>query len=652
MATTDDFKFLNRISELSLEELISEELFDELFSLDEFKRQKYRILLEKRCSDVRLAKKDFDRVFKGRESKQKSFEKSLKLGFVQDGNSKLLNFGQDEELVCGAWDTSMEGIFLNTQLGGIVCACRHPIYPEQIYCNVQTGEYKVKLKYFLRGSWREVIVDRDTISSVNKITALSNKGIQVTSENARYLIKFLNEVESLNNDKLTESQSTSKFGWLNDEFMPYCEGIEFDNQDALRPLFKSIDQAGDPAEWALAVSEIRQSKRIELQLYFAASLSSVLIEPYGSLPFIVSLFGGTGLGKTVALMYAASIWGNPCEGGYISDAKSTPAALEAKLDCLNNMPLMIDDIAQVQNQYEGKFENLIYQWCSGRGKERSNIKLGLNKPGSWRCCILTNGERSLAAEATQGGAVNRIIEIELLEELFSNGQKIANVFRRNYGYFGRQFVEVGLPALATEDKTWQEVMIQGVDEYLLRLRQMSKECEDPKEDKQLIPLALILWVDRILDERFFRDGITIDIEQAFDLLLSKNEVSENVRCYEYIQEQLAVHHGHFMKDSETNPAENIDAWGFYEDNGSTAVIFANAFARIIREGGFQARAFLGWAKAKGYIECQNKRFQKQIRWKGKQLRAVVLRVQTDVEIDPETGFVTVEEDALNDLPFD
>ena len=648
----DDFKYLNRIPTLSREEIISQEFFDELFSLDEFERNRYKISIKDRLKAVGLTIGDFDQLYIARENKQKALVKALRAGFVQGGESKLIHFGQDEELICGTWDASMDGIYINSTMGGILCACRHPIYPEQVYCNVQTGEYKVKLRYFLRGFWREVIVDRDTISSANKIVTLSNKGIQVTSENAKLLVKFLSEVEALNSDKITESQSTSKFGWLDGKFMPYCDGIEFDNQDALRPLFKSINQAGDAAEWLVAVSEIRQTKRLELQIYFAASLASVLIEPYGSLPFIVSLFGGTGLGKTVALMYAASIWGNPCEGGFISDAKSTPVALEAKLDCLNNMPLMIDDIAQVQNQYDGKFSQLIYMWCSGRGKERSNVNLGLNKPGSWRCCILTNGERSLAAETTQGGAINRIIEIELIEELFEDGQKTANIFRKNYGYFGRLFVESILPRLADEEHTWQEIMIKEVDEQLLQLRKMSKASGDPKEDKQLIPLALILWVDKILAEKCFMDGIRIDVNRAFDLLLSKSEVSENVRCYEYIQEQLAVHHGHFTKDANTKTSENVDVWGFYEDNGATVMIFVSAFEKILREGGFQPRTFLGWANSKNLIDGHKGRFKKQVRWNEKRLYAVCLKLPTDVEVDPDAGFATVSDEDLNDLPFD
>ena len=645
----NDYKFLNRISELSKDELISHEFFDELFSKDDVDRKRLKISIKERVKEVKLNVGDWEDIFNAREDKQKAIIKAMKQGFFQ-GESKTLNFGQDKELLCGIWDTSMAGVFWN-DTWGMKCACSHPIYPDQIYCNVQTGEYKVKLKYYLRGSWRETIVSKSDISSSNRIVSLADKGIQVTSENAKLLVKFLNEVEAMNNDKIIESQSTSKFGWLNDKFMPYCEGIEFDNQDALRPLFKSISKAGTFADWIVTVSEIRKTKRLELQLYFAASLASVLIEPYGSLPFIVSLFGGTGLGKTVALMYASSIWGNPCEGGYLSDAKSTPTALEAKLDCLNNMPLMIDDIAQVQYQYEGKFSSLIYAWCSGRGKERSNVNLGLNKPGSWRCCILTNGERSLAAEVSQGGAVNRIIEIELIEELFKNGQKVANVFRKNYGYFGEAFVDRALPALAEEGHTWQEVMIREVDQVLARLRKKSEESEDLKEDKQLIPMALMLWVDKFVEERFFRDGILIDEDRAFDLLLSKDDVSEGQRCYEYIIEQLAIHHGHFTKDEDTKAADNIDVWGFYKGD-ETAVIFVSAFEKLIRDGGFQPKTFYGWAKTKELIKCDKKKYKKLVRWSNKRVYAIFLKLPSDLNVDPETGFVTVDDESLSDLPFD
>lgn len=645
--------FLNRIDQLSIQEITSEEFFDELFSVEEFKRLKYKLEIENRCKEIGLTKGHFDKLYKLRDAETKAMIKGMKQG-IFEGEGYVLDFGEDEpKLSCGLWIANMDGIFIETAFGR-VCACRHPIYPSEIYCNVLTNEYKIKLRYFLRGLWHEIIVDREAISSANKIVGLSNKGIQVTSENARYLVKFLNEVEALNGSAIMEKKSTSKFGWINGQFMPYTAGIEFDNEDSLRPLFKSINRCGSMADWLCEVVDIRKKKRLELQIYFAASLASVLVEPCGSLPFIISLFGGTGLGKTVALMYAASIYGDPCEGGFISDAKSTPTALEVKLDCLNSLPLMIDDIAQVQNQYEGKFSQLIYQWCSGRGRERSNLKLGLSKSGSWRNCILTNGERSLAAETSQGGAVNRIIEIELTQELFEDGTRTANCFRKNYGFFGELFVEQLMQIQGEDGESWQTVVAREVGEILTELKQKSKDSGDEKEDKQLIPLAEILWTDRFVEKTFFHDGILIDLDEAFALLKSRSEISEHNRCYEYIQEQLAVHGSHFLKDAEAEPNMTIDPWGYYKDNGRSVVIFANAFNRMLKEASFQAKSFLGWAKANNLIEFDEKenRNQKRIRWKGKLLRAVILRVQTEYETDPQTGFVKIPDDVDVDLPFD
>ena len=204
----NNLKFINRINELSIQEITSEEFFDELFSVEEFKRLKYKLDIENRCKEIGLTKRSFDKLYKVRENEQKEVIKSMKRGFFE-GEGNVLDFGDDvPQLSCGMWVANKEGIFLDTVFGR-VCACRHPIYPAEIYCNVLTNEYKLKLRYYLRGYWHEIIVDREVISSATKIVSLSNKGIQVTSENARYLIKFLNEVEALNAMTIQEKKSTS-----------------------------------------------------------------------------------------------------------------------------------------------------------------------------------------------------------------------------------------------------------------------------------------------------------------------------------------------------------------------------------------------------------------------------------------------------------
>ena len=95
----DDFKYLNRIPTLSREEIISQEFFDELFSLDEFERNRYKISIKDRLKAVGLTIGDFDQLYIARENKQKALVKALRAGFVQGGESKLIHFGQDEELI-------------------------------------------------------------------------------------------------------------------------------------------------------------------------------------------------------------------------------------------------------------------------------------------------------------------------------------------------------------------------------------------------------------------------------------------------------------------------------------------------------------------------------------------------------------------------
>ena len=59
----------------------------------------------------------------------------------------------------------------------------------------------------------------------------------------------------------------------------------------------------------------------------AASLSSVLLEPLGALPYVFHLWGRSGFGKTLSLMLAQSIWGNPDNGALVRTLNMTNNAM-------------------------------------------------------------------------------------------------------------------------------------------------------------------------------------------------------------------------------------------------------------------------------------------------------------------------------------
>ena len=66
------------------------------------------------------------------------------------------------------------------------------------------------------------------MASATKILQLADYGVAVTSENARYLVRYLADVEALNQYKIECKTSTGKLGWARDEFMPYGFDIEID----------------------------------------------------------------------------------------------------------------------------------------------------------------------------------------------------------------------------------------------------------------------------------------------------------------------------------------------------------------------------------------------------------------------------------------
>lgn len=618
--------------------LLDPELFDEIFDIDsELEREQMHIKLEEQAKALGV-KSAFDRMYKAkaRDFKKEQRAETQKLTKIE-GGSYVTNFsGQDNPLECGSWQCDDSGVSVVTD-NGILTACSHPIYTSGILVNAETGDYKVVIRFKVRGRWRETIEDRDTIASSNKIVALASKGIRVTSENAKLLVRYLADIEALNEDIVIEKTSTSRLGWIGQTFMPYEQDIVFDNEQNLRSLFNSIHINGNREKWYSHLKEIRQDKRFEVQVYLAASLASVLVEPCGTLPFIVSLWGGTGLGKTVALMLATSVWADPSEGAYMTDAKATTTAMEIRLDCLNSLPMTLDDMAQIKNQYDGDFSELVYRWCAGKGRDRSNQRLGLNKLTSWRNCTLTNGERSLISESMQGGAVNRIIDVEIDDKpLFKDGNKSSKIFRQNFGYCGREFVEV------IQEIGFEEIN-KMAEEKVRQLKEIAKKKNQEKEDKQIFPMALILLADQIATEKLFLDGIYLDAEQCCDLLKNRGEVSENKRAYDYLKDMITVESFHYAESIDEAINGNTAFYGYYQDE-NTVVIIRSLFDKILEQGGYQSKTFLSWAKKNNIVECDKRGCPtKTVRIKGNVNKCVIISL---VDLDEE------EEDLYDEIPFD
>ena len=615
--------------------IVSRELIEEIFEEEDEIERSYMI------ADCSLRAKDlgvlaiFKKLIAERSKIQREINKeaSRQGSLQQKQNMTDFAIPQDKaytNMLCGSWVANENGIVSYNVMGMEQRACHHPILPVRRLSNIETSDEKITLAFKRDYIWREITVDKDVISSASKITALSSKGISVTSENAKYLVRYLNDVENMNADAIELSTSTSKLGWHGTEFIPFDNDIVFDGDTRFKDLFKAIHTKGNEDKWLKCVRGIRSDNRMETKMLLAASFASVLVKVIGCLPFFVDLWGETEGGKSVALMLAASVWANPDESQYIGDYKSTDVALEVRADVLNNLPVLLDDTSNATKKIVDDFENIIYRLCSGKGKSRSNKELGTNRENNWKTCFITNGERPLSGYVNQGGAINRIIEIEAGNHIFKNPQKTVDILKANYGFAGRRFVEV--------------VREIGKDEIKRMYDEICDELfQQDKMQKQAMSLACILLADKIATESIFEDGQYISMDDAKKCLIDRTELSENQRCYNYLLDQVAMNSFRFTDECQT------ERWGTVEDG--YAIIYPTVFDRLCRAEGFSKKSFISWAAKKDIVQVDGKGYPKQRKIDGKNVRAVSLKLDNGLTTD-ENGFIKVDEYIQNDLPFD
>lgn len=615
---------MKKIEEVTKSDLLSKEFMQEVFDEeDEIERGANIALLMDRARELK-AYTEFKVLLDAfRKAEREALPEKTKGTLCQ-----WTNFESDEydNMICGYWNATERGIL---KPNSDEYACYHPILPVERLKNIETGAEQIKLAYKRNGTWHEIVVPKSLIASASKIVALAEQGIAVTSENAKLLVKYLSDVENQNDNFIKIKRSTSKFGWLNKDFIPFDGDIIFDGDMKFKQVSESVTTQGSYTTWLDHVRTVRARKRIESKFCLAASFASVLVAPLRGLPFFVDLWGGTEAGKSVALMLAASVWANPDENAFIGDYKSTETALEAKADMLNHLPMLLDDTSNQNRRLAENFESLVYVLCSGKGKTRSNKDIGINRESRWKNCIITNGEKPLTSYVNQGGAMNRILEISCDSYIFEDPRLTASIAKANYGYAGREFIKV-----------LKEIGVEGLME--IQKGFLDKLDNDEKMQKQSLSLSIVLTADKIATDYIFKDGEYIDIEEAKQVLIDKNELSDNERCYRFILDRVVANRGRFDPRNE-----NIEQWGVIEDN--YVLMISTALSRLCKEEGYSRLSFLKWASDKGLIQGNGGRYDFTKKSNGICVKYVKIKILDDNEL--LSDFVDVSEEYKDNIPF-
>lgn len=449
-----------------------------------------------------------------------------------------------------------------------------PVLPTAILENMDTHTEKLELSFFKHEGWRTLVTERSVTANRNSIIKLADKGLEVNSDNAGTLVKYIADVVAGSLFCLPHKPAKSVMGWVDDEFMPYTDKITFDGDDQFKHLYKAISTKGKLKDWVEFVRPLRSS--LDLRLCMATAFASPLIEIIGENPFVFHLWGVTGSGKTVAIMVAMSIWGDPSMGKLTRTMNMTANSMLSTAAFLRNLPFAGDELQTIKSRWTN-YDNLIM--CITEGIDRGRMSYDkVNETRAWKCSFIFSGEEPCIKQASGGGAKNRVIEVECKNKVVENGNLVANFVRTHFGCAGKPYIE----QLSNEDVN--ELYKANFAEIL--------DTTDTT-DKQAGAMALILTADHIASKLFWPGEPALTIAQIQKYLSSANEVDVVERAYEFVRNAIAENRNNFNKDSK-------QVWG--DISGNFAYFNKNVLARIMNDEGFDFDAVKAkWAE-RGYLE--------------------------------------------------
>ena len=231
--------------------------------------------------------------------------------------------------------------------------------------------------------------------------------------------------------------------------------------------------------------------------------------------------------------------------------------------------------------------------------------------------------------------MNRILEVHALTRIFKDPHETAEIVKHNYGFAGREFVDV------IKGISDAELMVQ----YESIVEELRAAAGD-RMQKQIMSLAVIVLADRIATDNLFFDGLYIPVPVALNLLSDPDEVSAHERCYKYLVDEIHMNKSRFDSDKP------IEQWGIVESD-SVICLFPTAIARMCANGGYSFKAFKDYAVKRGLFQVDGKgNPQKQKKIGGKNVRMYFMKLPDEDETPAKDDFIEVSEDDDSGLPFD
>ncbi|MBS4026666.1 MAG: DUF927 domain-containing protein [Clostridia bacterium] len=484
-----------------------------------------------------------------------------------------------------------------------ICACPVPVILTKRLRNIDSGEEKIELAYYRDKRWHHITAPRATVFNRQGLIQLGNRGLPVSSENARYLIDFLFDLERENLNVLPLQQSLSRMGWISStKFIPGShDGIELDADGGTgeATLAHGYRESGTLTDW---INDIKPLLKYPIARFMlAASFAGPMLKIFNQRVYFIHNWGPSRGGKTAALKAALSVWGEP--EVIMANFNSTRVGLERLAAFYSDLPLGVDE-RQVVGDKQGLIESLVYMLGMGKGKTRGSKGGGTQKMNFWRTIVLTTGEQPLSSDSSSTGIKTRVAEIYGLPIPDENlARKTHDTTKENFGTAGVAFIK-RLIQEATNNmdeikeyytKTKEAIAVHFADNVSSHIDLVTATC--------LADYYANQWIfDK--DENTAAKEAAALAETILSYLESALESDESNRAYEYIISWYYVHKSYFGGDAREQ---------YGHTDGNKLYVYPTAFDKAMKEGGFSSTRILrDWAE-QGIIDTETRANKKRFK---------------------------------------
>lgn len=518
--------------------------------------------------------------------------------------------------------------------------------------NISDGTYGCRLTVFYDNKSISILVKRDVISTISKITELSLKGFPIHSVNAGAVILYLDAQLHASLETIPEIKTTSTPGWQHYEgitFFVYGKKailpsgcsytIERDDSTSDRSFIDSYKISGSFDVWLVAFIWAKQFPIVLFQ--FAAALAAPLLELLGVANFTIHVWSESTRGKSAGLQLCVSFFGCPTKSGLIKTWRTTTNAAEARLAECNGLLTVFDDSSEVPNQYT--IAEVIYMIGNGSSKSRATKSGDGKKAKTFSTIALSNGERPLSLSNSLGGQEVRTLVIQadpFIEHNADIGKKIremTEVVTRNYGHLAPQYLQT-LVDIANDS--------QKLDDFREEFKNLRKtraaNVTEPFLLRTVDYFAVIELALKLAQKRFPQLAITdAEIQSAISDAFSRQEErlqdssATDMRALKYVWERILSELTRF------NTQDGFSAtWGrkvSKKDNFGSAheygfAILPSKLSEILQQGGFNFEASTTFFKQREVVELDEKQQLKAVNMDGHTVRCFVFLKQKALEL--------------------